>query len=97
MLWQAAHSNGIYIAAADRVGIEREMAFPGRSFNCKEQREFQLQDRQTIQNKLYYVDCNFAKVRAHGTTKYNSTKKDRRLDVYDEFLGYDPSNFSNTV
>lgn len=85
----ASHSNGIYIAAADRVGTERGIAFPGRSLIVKTS-GIPIVGPVDDTEQIIYGDCNFAKVRAHGTNKYNSTKKDRRLDVYDEFLGYNP-------
>jgi len=85
----AAHSSGIYIAVADRVGEERGMVFPGRSLIVKNS-GIPIADPVDDTEQIIYGDCNFAKVRAHCTNKYNSTKKDRRLDVYDEFLGYRP-------
>jgi predicted amidohydrolase len=87
----ASHSNGIYIAAADRVGTERGMVFPGKSLIVKTS-GIPIVGPVDDTEQIIYGDCNFAKVRAHGTNKYNSTKKDRRLDVYDEFLGYSPDS-----
>ncbi|WP_326906690.1 nitrilase family protein [Sedimentibacter sp. MB31-C6] len=83
----AAHSSGIYIAAADRVGTEREMVFPGRSLIVKTS-GISIAGPADDTEQIIYGDCNFARTRAHGQNKYNSTKKDRRLDIYDEFLGY---------
>lgn len=88
----AAHSNGIYVAAADRVGIERGMPFPGRSLIVRTA-GIPIVGPVDESEQIIYGDCNFAKVRAHGTNKYNSSKKDRRLDVYDEFVGYDPNKY----
>lgn len=88
----AAHSNGIYVAAADRVGIERGMPFPGRSLIVRTA-GIPIVGPVDEREQIIYGDCNFAKVRAHGTNKYNSSKKDRRLDVYDEFVGYDPNKY----
>ena len=85
----AAHSSGIYIAAADRVGTERGMVFPGKSLIVRTA-GIPIVGPVDDTEQIIYGDCNFAKVRAHGANKYNSTKKDRRLDVYDEFLGYNP-------
>lgn len=89
----AAHSHGIYIAAADRVGTERDMVFPGRSLIVRTA-GIPIAGPADDTEQIIYGDCNFAKVRAHSSNKYNSSKKDRRLDVYDEFLGYDPERFN---
>ncbi len=89
----AAHSNGIYVAAADRVGIERDMVFPGKSLIVRTA-GIPIAGPADDTEQIIYGNCNFAKVRAHGINKYNSTKSDRRLDLYDEFLGYDPLNFN---
>ncbi|MDF2678014.1 MAG: Nitrilase/cyanide hydratase and apolipoprotein N-acyltransferase [Bacillota bacterium] len=87
----AAHCNGIYVAAADRVGKERGMEFPGKSLIVRTA-GIPIAGPADDKEQIIYGDCNFAKVRGHGTNKYNSTKKDRRLDVYDEFLGYKTNN-----
>lgn len=83
----AAHSNGIYIAAADRVGTERGTVFPGKSLIVRTA-GIPIVGPVDDTEQIIYGDCNFAKSRAHAQNKYNSTKKDRRIDVYDEFLGY---------
>ena len=83
----AAHTNGIYVAAADRIGVERGMPFPGRSLIVRTA-GIPIVGPADDTEQIIYGDCNFAKVRAHGINKYNSNKNDRRLDVYDEFLGY---------
>lgn len=83
----AAHTNGIYVAAADRVGIERGMPFPGRSLIVRTA-GIAIAGPADDTEQIIYGNCNFVKARAHGINKYNSSKNDRRLDVYDEFLGY---------
>ncbi len=88
----AAHSNGIYVAAADRVGTERDMPFPGRSLIVRTA-GIPIVGPVDDTEQIIYGDCNFAKVRAHGINKYNSSKKDRRLDVYGEFLGYSADKY----
>jgi len=89
----AAHSNGIFIAAADRVGVERGMEFPGRSLIVRTA-GIPIAGPVDDTEQIIYGNCNFAKVRAHGINKYNSSKKDRRLDVYDEFLGYSADKYN---
>lgn len=88
----ASHSHGIYIAAADRIGIERGMPFPGKSLIVRTA-GIPIAGPADDTEQIIYGDCNFAKVRAHASNKYNSSINDRRLDVYDKFLGYQPEKY----
>lgn len=83
----AANSNNIYIAVADRTGIERNHPFPGRSL-IVEPSGIPLAGPIDLDEKIIYADCDFANVRKHQYNQYNSLIKDRRIDVYDELLGY---------
>lgn len=88
----AAHTNGIYVAAADRVGLERGMPFPGRSLIVRTA-GIPIAGPADDTEQIIYGNCNFAKARAHGINKYNSSKKDKRLDVYDDMAGYLPEKW----
>lgn len=87
----AAHSNGIFVAAADRVGVERNVSFPGKSVIIRTAGLPIAGPADDIE-QIIYANCNFAKSRKHQSNAYNSTLKDRRTDVYDEMLGYKYNN-----
>lgn len=78
----AAHSNGIFVAAADRVGTERNMSFPGKSVIIRTA-GLPIAGPADDTEQIIYANCNFAKSRKHQSNAYNSTLKDRRTDVYD--------------
>jgi len=83
----AAHSNGIFIAAADRVGTERNVLFPGKSVIIRTA-GLPIAGPADDTEQIIYANCNLAKSRKHQSNAYNSTLKDRRTDVYDAMLGY---------
>ena len=85
-----AHSNSMFVAAADRVGVERGQPFLGNSiivshtgwplagpasFDCEE---------------VLMADVNLSDARRKRTlNEFNQLLRDRRIDVYDEMLGAD--------
>lgn len=89
----AANSNGIYIAVADRVGTERGITFPGKSIIVNTL-GVPIVGPVDDTERIIYGDCDFAEVRSKATNNFNSLKYDRRLDVYDEFLGYISEKFN---
>lgn len=79
----AAHSNGIFIACADRVGVERGQPFEGQSLIVGP-RGWALagpasRDRPETLSAL--VDLDEA-ARAKDLNSFNSVLRDRRSDVY---------------
>ncbi|MHC1719907.1 MAG: nitrilase family protein [Clostridiaceae bacterium] len=82
-----ANSNNVFVAVADRVGTERGVRFPGRSLIVANT-GVPIVGPIDLQEEIIYADCDFAAVRRHQSNAYNSVIKDRRIDVYDEFLGY---------
>ena len=85
-----AHSNSMFVVAADRVGVERGQPFLGNSivvshtgwplagpasFDCEE---------------VLMADVNLSDARRKRTlNEFNQLLRDRRIDVYDEMLGAD--------
>jgi N-carbamoylputrescine amidase len=84
----AAHANSVFVAAADRVGVERGQPFIGHSVivsctgwpiggpaspDCEE----------TIHAEANLADAR----RSRNWNEYNQVLRDRRTDVYDEMLG----------
>jgi N-carbamoylputrescine amidase len=79
----AAHSNGIFIACADRIGVERGQPFEGQSLIVGP-RGWALagpasRDRPETLSAL--VDLGEA-TRAKDLNSFNSVLRDRRADVY---------------
>ena len=84
----AAHSNSIYIACADRVGIERGQPFEGQSvivsFTGWPVAGPASRDEEEI--LIAEVALGGAR-RARNWNAFNQVLRDRRSDLYDEMLG----------
>ncbi|MFO1149761.1 MAG: nitrilase family protein [Alsobacter sp.] len=84
----AAHSNSIFIAAADRVGVERGQPFEGQSvivsYTGWPVAGPASRDKEEI--ILAEVDLGEAR-RARNWNAFNQVLRDRRTDVYAEMLG----------
>lgn len=84
-----ANCNNLFVAAACRVGTERGVSFPGHSIIVNTL-GFPLDKNEDSSEVILYGDCDFTASRQHHGSQYNSIKGDRRIDVYDKFLGYNP-------
>lgn len=85
----AAHANGIFIAAADRIGTERGAGFMGNSLiagtNGWPIGRIAGPDEDTI----LYADVDIGAARSAPIwTPLNDLHRDRRTDLYDPLLGY---------
>ncbi|MDO9404426.1 MAG: nitrilase family protein [Polaromonas sp.] len=85
----AAHSNNVFIAAADRVGQERGAGFMGNSLiagtNGWPVGRIAGPDEDTI----LYADLDLTSARtAPIWNQLNDLHRDRRTDLYDQLLGY---------
>jgi len=83
-----AHSNSIFVAAADRVGIEREQPFIGNSLivSCTGWPVAGPASRDG--EDILVADLNLSDVRRkRNWNAFNQVLRDRRTDVYDEMLG----------
>lgn len=84
----AAHANSVFVAAADRVGVERGQPFIGQSIIVSYTGwpiggPASLDREETI-----YAEANLADARRkRNWNEYNQVLRDRRTDVYDEMLG----------
>lgn len=84
----AAHTNSVYVAAADRVGIERGQPFVGQSLIVSYTGWPIGGPASADQEEIIYADCNPAQARAKRVwNEHNNILLDRRCDVYDEMLG----------
>lgn len=79
----AAHSNGIYIACADRVGIERGQPFVGRSLIVGPTGWPIAGPASEADEEILIATINLGEVaRARALSERNDAIGDRRADVY---------------
>jgi predicted amidohydrolase len=84
----AAHTNSVFIAAADRVGTERGQPFIGQSLIVSYTGWPVAGPASRTEEEIIYADCNLADARRkRNWNEYNQVLRDRRTDVYDEMLG----------
>ncbi|MFP3951534.1 MAG: nitrilase family protein [Candidatus Bathyarchaeia archaeon] len=88
LLITQAHMNSVYIAACDRVGYERGVTFKGRSIIIDPSGEVVAGPGSSDSEEIIMSDCNLSDSRNKRKSRYNDALKDRRIDVYDKFLGY---------
>jgi N-carbamoylputrescine amidase len=85
--WQtviSAHgiTNGVFIAASNRVGVEKDMTFYGHSFISDPFGDF-LSEGDT-NDAILYADCDFNKIREARELLH--FLRDRRVDTYGGLL-----------
>ncbi len=84
----AAHSNAIYVAAADRVGTERGQPFLGHSVIVSPAGWPLAGPASGDEEETLYAECNLVESRRMKTlNELNIIMRDRRTDVYDRALG----------
>ena len=83
-----AHSNSVFIAAADRVGTERAQPFVGQSLIVSYTGWPIAGPASAEEEEIIYAEANLADARRkRNWNDYNQVLRDRRGDVYDEMLG----------
>lgn len=84
----AAHANSVFVAAADRVGVERGQPFIGQSVIVGYTGWPIGGPASPDREETIYADANLADARRkRNWNEYNQVLRDRRIDVYDEMLG----------
>ena len=84
----AAHSNSVFVAAADRVGRERGQPFIGQSVIVSYTGWPIAGPASSKEEEIIYADANLSDARrSRNWNEYNQVLRDRRSDVYDEMLG----------
>ena len=84
----SAHSNSVFVAAADRVGAERGQPFVGQSLIASYTGWPVAGPASAKDEEIIYADVNLADARRkRNWNEYNQVLRDRRSDVYDEMLG----------
>ncbi|HGS6999423.1 TPA: nitrilase family protein, partial [Klebsiella pneumoniae] len=85
LLMAAAHSNSIYVAAADRVGTEREQPFIGQSLIVSYTGWPVAGPASRTSPEILLAELNLANARRHRNwNDFNQVLKDRRPDVYSD-------------
>ena len=89
-----SNMNSIFMAAADRVGIERGQAFLGNSVITAPSGVPIAGPASKEKEEIIIGDCNLSEARkAKRRTRLNFTMLDRRTDLYDVLLGYEALPF----
>lgn len=84
----AAHSNGIYVAAADRVGVERGQPFVGHSVIVAPTGWPMAGPASEDREEIVIAECNLSEARrAKSWNELNVVLRDRRTDFYEAMLG----------
>jgi len=85
-----AHLSSVFMAAADRIGVERGQPFLGRSMIVSPTGETLAGPASFDGEEIIYAECNLTEARTRKRkTRLNHVVHDRRTDVYDVLLGYD--------
>lgn len=88
LVMAGAHSNSVFIAAADRVGTERAQPFVGQSLIVSYTGWPMAGPASADREEIIYAEANLADARRkRNWNEYNQVLRDRRSDVYDEMLG----------
>lgn len=84
----AAHSNGLAIVCADRIGVERGQPFVGRSLITGSQGWILAGPASVDQEEILVasIDVEAAR-RGRQLNAFNHVLNDRRSDIYDPMLG----------
>ncbi|WP_436024623.1 nitrilase family protein [Trinickia sp. LjRoot230] len=84
----AAHSNGLPIACANRIGIERGQPFIGQSLIVAGNGWPLAGPASIDREEILYAAIDFSRTRAERELNaFNHVLNDRRTDVYDSMLG----------
>ena len=84
----AAHSNSLFVAAADRTGVERGQPFIGQSVIVSYTGWPIGSAASRNREEIIYAEVNLADARrGRNWNEFNQVLRDRRTDVYDEMLG----------
>jgi N-carbamoylputrescine amidase len=83
-----AHSNSVYVAAADRVGVERGQPFHGQSLIVSHTGWPLAGPASPVDEEIVYGDADLAAARtARALNSFNHPLRDRRPDVYAPYAG----------
>lgn len=88
LVMAAAHSNSIFIACADRIGVERGQSFEGQSIVVGHAGWPVAGPASRDREEILIAEVNLADARRdRNWNDFNQVLRDRRSDVYGEMLG----------
>jgi N-carbamoylputrescine amidase len=88
LVMAAAHSNSLFIACADRIGVERGQSFEGQSLVVGHTGWPVAGPASRDHEEILIVEVNLADARRdRNWNDFNQVLRDRRSDVYGEMLG----------
>ena len=88
LVMASAHSNSVFVAAANRVGTERGQPFIGQSLIVSYTGWPIGCPASASEEQIVYADLNLADARRkRNWNEFNQILRDRRKDVYSETLG----------
>lgn len=88
LVMAAAHTNSVFIAAADRIGTERGQPFEGQSLIVSYTGWPIGGPASRDREEIIYAEINLADARRkRNWNEYNQPLRDRRIDLYGEMLG----------
>lgn len=88
LVMAAAHSNSIFIVAADRVGTERGQPFIGQSLIVGHTGWPVAGPASVDKEEVLIAEINLAEARRkRNWNDFNQVLRDRRTDIYDRMLG----------
>lgn len=88
LVMAAAHSNSIFIAAADRIGTERGQPFEGQSLIVSYTGWPIGGPASKDKEEIVYAEVNLSDARRkRNWNEFNQPLRDRRIDLYGEMLG----------
>jgi len=88
LMMAASHCNSLFIAAADRVGTERNQPFNGQSIITSYTGWPIGGPASATKEEIIYAELNLADARRkRNWNEYNQPLRDRRTDLYGEMLG----------
>lgn len=83
-----AHANSMFVAAADRIGVERDQPFLGNSLIVSHTGWPIAGPASVDREEMLLADVDLADARRHRhLTEHNERLRDRRTDLYAEMLG----------
>jgi predicted amidohydrolase len=86
----AAHSNSVFVAAACRIGVERDQPFIGQSLIVNHEGWPVAGPAGEDETRILIAEVNLADARRQrALNNFNQLMRDRRTDVYGEMLGAD--------
>lgn len=88
LVMAAAHSNSLFIVAADRIGTERGQPFIGQSLIVSHTGWPAAGPASSDRQEVLVAEVNLADARRkRNWNDFNQVLRDRRTDVYDRMLG----------